>query len=69
MILRYPPKCEVERWTPQRDTFKLVRAKTLLPPPETPHEHNVQGIIDAKLKCCDSAHRETIEKAIGYGPR
>jgi hypothetical protein len=69
MILLYPEVAEVEKWDPKMDCFKLLRATVLLPPPQGPHEHRVQELIEEKLGEVEISHRKTIEAASGFGTR
>lgn len=64
MILGYPTHDQVKSFS----TFELLRAKTLLPPSDTPNERAVMKLVDERLAETNPEHRAIVEGVIGYGP-
>lgn len=65
MILCYPENArEVESYT----TFQLIRARLLLPTPNTPSEMAMCRRVKQRLGEVNHHHRERLEEVIGYGP-
>lgn len=67
MKLGYPTAEEVKGWDPSRDAFKIIRAAALVGEPDET-EVGIKALIDDRLRFVSADHRETIEKAVGYGP-